>query len=244
MKPLLYAIAFLTRIPVPVRLDSRDRARSTGYYPLVGLLIGLVIGAFDGLIAVHFPPLVRAVLVTASWVFVTGGLHLDGLMDTFDGLGSHREPERILTIMKDSRVGAMGVLAAILILLLKIAALVSLAPSLVSSVVAAAVSARTAVLIAIAGWPYRREEGMGTGMREGLTPLRLAFALASGILLTFIVRGGDGVLCLAIGAALVGLAGHSVARRLGGLTGDVYGAMIEGVETSTLLFLVLLEGHC
>ena len=119
MKPLFYAVAFLTRIPVPFRFDARDRTKSTAYYPLVGLLIGGVIAAFDGLIAVHFPPLVRAVLVTACWVFITGGLHLDGLMDVFDGLGSHREPERILAIMKDSRVGAMGVLAAVLILLLK-----------------------------------------------------------------------------------------------------------------------------
>ncbi|MFS8515088.1 MAG: adenosylcobinamide-GDP ribazoletransferase, partial [Planifilum fulgidum] len=157
MKPLFYAVAFLTRIPVPFRFDARDRTKSTAYYPLVGLLIGGVIAAFDGLIAVHFPPLVRAVLVTACWVFITGGLHLDGLMDVFDGLGSHREPERMLAIMKDSRVGAMGVLAAVLILLTKIAALASLTASMASSVAAASVSARTAVLLAIAGWPYRRE---------------------------------------------------------------------------------------
>lgn len=243
MKPLLYAIAFLTRIPVPVRFDSRDRVRSTAFYPLVGLLIGGVIGAFDGLIAAHFPPLVRAVLVTACWVFVTGGLHLDGLMDVFDGLGSHREPERILAIMKDSRVGAMGALAAMLILLLKVAALFSLTPSLASSVTAASVSARTAVLLAIAGWPYRREEGIASGLKEGLTPLRLGFALTSGILLMFIACGADGVLCLVFGGGVVWAFGHSVARRLGGLTGDVYGAMIEGVETSTLLFLLWLAEH-
>ncbi|SFF64097.1 cobalamin-5'-phosphate synthase [Planifilum fulgidum] len=240
MKPLFYAVAFLTRIPVPLRFDARDRTKSTAYYPLVGLLIGGVIAAFDGLIAVHFPPLVRAVLVTACWVFITGGLHLDGLMDVFDGLGSHREPERMLAIMKDSRVGAMGVLAAVLILLTKIAALASLTASLASSVAAASVSARTAVLLAIAGWPYRREKGIAVGLKEGLTPLRLGFALASGAFLVFIACGAEGVLCLVLGGALVGAFGHVVARRLKGLTGDVYGAMIEGVETAALLLLLWL----
>lgn len=243
MRPLLYAIAFLTRIPVPVRLDSRDRVRSTAYYPLVGLVIGGVIAAFDWLIAAQFPPLVRAVLAVACWVFVTGGLHMDGLMDVFDGLGSHREPERILAIMKDSRVGAMGVTAAILDLMIKAAALVCLAPSLISAVIASAVAARTAVLIAIAGWPYRREGGIASGLREGLTPLRLGFALTSGLLLVLIAAGVDGVLCLVFGGMVTGVAGHWMARRLGGLTGDIYGAMIEVVETSTLLFLLWLAEH-
>ena len=134
-------------------------------------------------------------------------------------------------------------MAALLILLLKIAALASLGPSLFLSVIAASVSARTAVLIAIAGWPYRREKGIASGLKAGLTPLRLGFALASGILLMFFVCGVKGVLCLAFGGMLVGAFGHLVARRLGGLTGDVYGAMIEGVETSTLLALLWLAEH-
>jgi adenosylcobinamide-GDP ribazoletransferase len=243
MKPLFHAIAFLTRIPVPVRPDPRDRARSTAYFPLVGFIVGLAVGGFDWAVAAHFPPPVRAVLVTACWVVITGGLHLDGLMDTADGLGSHREPERVLRIMKDSRVGAMGVLAAILILLLKVAALASLTSPLVLSVIAAAVSGRSAVLIAIAGWPYRRAQGLGTGLKEGLTPLRLGWALVTGTVLLFILRGWEGVLILAAGGALAWLAGRFVTRRIGGLTGDVYGALIEGVETLTLLLILLLEGR-
>ncbi|MFS8513681.1 MAG: adenosylcobinamide-GDP ribazoletransferase, partial [Planifilum fulgidum] len=94
--------------------------------------------------------------------------------------------------------------------------------------------------LAIAGWPYRREKGIAVGLKEGLTPLRLGFALASGAFLVFIACGAEGVLCLVLGGALVGAFGHVVARRLKGLTGDVYGAMIEGVETAALLLLLWL----
>jgi adenosylcobinamide-GDP ribazoletransferase len=98
-------------------------------------------------------------------------------------------------------------------------------------------------LIAIAGWPYRRERGLGTGMKEGLTLFRLGCALATGVVLLCIVHGWKGVLLLVAGVAFAWLAGWYVTRRIGGLTGDVYGALIEGVETVTLLLLLLLEGR-
>ncbi|WP_141201683.1 adenosylcobinamide-GDP ribazoletransferase, partial [Paludifilum halophilum] len=194
MNALLNAIAFLTRIPVPVRPNERDWSRSPLFYPVVGLVIGLLLSLFDGLIAGHFPPLVRGVLILGLWVYLTGGLHLDGLMDTADGFGAYRDRERTLQIMKDSRVGAMGVLAAILLLLLKASALASLSEPLFFPLVAATVAGRTALLLAICAFPYRSREGIGNGLKAGLTPFGLTVSFLTAALLLLGLAGGGGLL--------------------------------------------------
>lgn len=179
MNAFFTALSFLTRIPVPLRSQPGSWSRSVRYYPAVGLVIGGMLAGFDLVAAAWFPPWVRGVLLLGLWVWLTGGLHLDGWMDTADGFGSYRPRERTLEIMKDSRVGAMGVIAAILLLLLKASALASTPGPLWIPLLAAPVIGRWALLPAIHFCPYLTQDGIGKGLREGLTPVSMAAALCS-----------------------------------------------------------------
>lgn len=241
MNAFFTALAFLTRLPVPVRMDSQDWNKSASYYPLVGLVIGVLLALSNEALSLLFPPLVRGVLVTAGWVFLTGGLHMDGLMDTTDGMASNRDREQTLSIMKDSRVGAMGVLAGILLLGIKASTLAYLDPAFAPLLIAP-VAARTGMTAAIVFFPYVREDGIGLGLREGLSPFRLGFALVSGLAVIVFMAGWWTLLVLAGTVLVIALIAWMVLRRLGGLTGDVYGCMAESVEAAILLLWLAAVG--
>lgn len=248
------AIRFLTRIPLPGTMPDRPAVfrRSAVFFPLAGLFIGGLLAAAAFGLGHVFPFHVNAVLTLSLWVGLTGGLHLDGLMDTADGLMSNRSRERMLDIMKDSRSGPMGVIAAVLALLLKAALLAALLEQggrePFALLVIIPVWSRAFLSMAIAGWPYARiEQGMGGLYRA----VRGRHALAAGVLAAGIscpVMAGIGgfapvwALALSGGVLLVTyIIGASLAaavnRKLGGLTGDVYGALNECLELVLLLAL-------
>lgn len=246
MKSFLQAIAFLTRFPVPPIGNDRDWKKSPMWYPVVGFLIGILLLLFDQLIAIHFPHPIRAGLDLAFWVWITGGLHIDGLLDTADGLLSHRDRERVMEIMKDSRVGAMGVLTAILYLLLKWLALKELiihsSDVFMAGWIVALVVGRFSAVLGMFVFPYVRPQGIGAGMKEGLTLFRFGFAWVVSIVLVGFLMEWKGILYAGITWGMMSLFAWRVSRRLGGLTGDVYGAMIEGAELLMLLLLTIEGG--
>lgn len=239
MNAFYHALTFLTKIPVPwLRSDDAAWKKSVAFYPVVGLLIGIALWCFQFITSQIFSPLLTAVLTLVCWVYLTGGLHLDGWMDLADGLGSNRSRERILEIMKDSRVGAMGVLAAILLLLVKSVALLELMHQGSYWLMYIPMAARTFLLLAIYYWPYLTKGGIATGMKEGLKSchLGLNFALLIGAAL---LTGG----VQALAATILTLVGslwfcYRVAKRLTGLSGDCYGALIEWSEVICLLSIV------
>lgn len=251
------AIGFLTRIPLPGPMPDRAAVfrRSTVFFPLAGLLIGCLLALAGFGLGYIFPFYVNAVLTLALWVCLTGGLHLDGLMDTADGLLSNRSRERMLDIMKDSRSGAMGVITAAMTLLVKAALLGALlergGKESLALLVIIPVWSRAFLPMAIAGWPYARlEQGMGGLYRS----VRGRHALAAGCLAALVsypvvtvfgsfapigalaLIGGLLLLTYVVGAWLAA----AVNRKLGGLTGDVYGALNECLELVLLLGLVAL----
>jgi len=239
MNALWHAIAFFTRIPVPWLKPSETAwKQSVNGYPAVGIVIGLVLcGAHQAALTL-FSPLLAAVLTVAVWVYITGGLHLDGWMDLADGLGSSRPREQVLAIMKDSRVGAMGVLAAVLLLLLKTAAVTELFRPDWALLLLAPFAARTHVLLSIWFWPYlSAEKGIGKGIREGLSPVSIGLGYL--VLLTAGWLIGSWAAVTAIVASLLFALWFSraVAGKLGGLNGDCYGAVIESGEAVMLLVL-------
>ncbi|MFC4596649.1 adenosylcobinamide-GDP ribazoletransferase [Cohnella hongkongensis] len=243
MSAFWQAVGFLTRFPVPKRAQTLEGwSRSPRYYPLVGLLLGAavwLVGAAAGFVFGSAGSPVAAALVVAFWIIATGALHLDGWMDLADGLGSQRGRERALEIMKDSRVGAMGVVAAIALILLKAAAVQQLAAEGALAVLAVVPAmARAVLLAAIRFFPYIQQNGLGSGLREGVTP---AVLLANGLLAlaaSFGIAGWRGAIAFA-GVLLAGwLFGLYIVRKLGGFTGDVYGALVEGSETLALLALL------
>jgi adenosylcobinamide-GDP ribazoletransferase len=248
VRRLTLAVTFLTGIPLKVEgeVDPRDLWRSMGWYPLVGLVLGAAAwGVYAGLLEL-LPGLVAAALVIILLEAVTRGLHMDGLMDTADGILSGAPRERALEIMKDSNVGAMGVVAAVLILLLKVAALGALARAdAAAPLLAGWCAARALPALDVYAWPYARVAGTGEAFTRERTPGPVI--MAGGLVVAVVVAtalvalavGGSAwysglvVAVVAMGVAL--LVQAAVAKRLGGLTGDVYGMGIELAEAAALV---------
>lgn len=254
---VVFAVQFLTRFPVPVTVTVSPRVLrwSVVCYPLAGAAVGLALAAVFIGAGWLFPPLPAAAIVVAFWVFITGALHLDGVMDTADGIGSYRSRERMLEIMKDSRVGAMGVIAGVLVILLKVAFIQALLISDIPLVHAAVLFAiipvisRGLLATAIAGWPYVRGEG---GLGESLQTVSFKHAFTA-LLIAVVLSGIIGlvwggweitvklVILLTLASLLFVIVGAAYFHsRLGGLTGDVYGTLNEGTELVQLAVAVAL----
>lgn len=236
---LLAALGLLTRVPVPARVftDPAARARSLAWYPVVGLLLGLALAALAWCLQ-ESPPMLGAALLLLAWVWLTGGLHLDGLADSADAwVGGLGDRERTLAIMKDPRSGPAGVSAVVLVLLLKFAALASLETPPLVALALAPLLARAALTLAFLALPYVRAGGMGSGLAPAsrlpcVVALLLAVALAG-------VAGLRGVFALLAAAAVFWLWRRACRRRLGGITGDTCGALAELVEAGVLVALAL-----
>lgn len=231
------ALAFLTTLPTPaLTYDPARFARAGRWYPLVGLLIGgLLLLAHWGF-GQLFPPLLTGALVVTAWVALTGGLHLDGLADCCDGLFASVTPARRLEIMRDSRSGAFAVVGVALFLLLKVAAVAALAMP-VSALLMAPVLARWTLLLA-ARQPAARDSGMGAGFAAGLTPDVFTVAGLSVLLIaaSLLLRGDWRVPVAVLAAHVIAFAALRFAhQRLGGVTGDIYGLVVELSELAVLL---------
>ena len=250
------AVTFLTGIPLKVEgeVSPSDLWGSMGWYPLVGLVMGFAAWVvYAGLVA-FLPALVAATLVIILLELLTRGLHLDGLMDTADGILSGAPRERALEIMKDHNVGAMGVAAAVLLLILKVAALGALTRAdAAAPLIAGLCAARALPALNVYHWPYARAAGTGEAFTREHTPGPLQ--LAGGLLFTGIVVAGlvslvaggagswfSGLVVAAVAIAVAIGVQAIVARRLGGLTGDVYGMGIELAEAAALVMGAAIVG--
>jgi adenosylcobinamide-GDP ribazoletransferase len=240
------SLALLTVVRVPARAAAGTRG-VLPWAPLVGLLLGGVATGVGVAGTRLVSPLTGAVLAVAVLAALTRGLHLDGLADTVDALGSYRRGAAALEIMKKPDVGPFGVVALVVVLLLQTAALAELAgrswPAVLAGVVAATAAGRLAVTVACRrGVPAARPEGLGALVAGTVGPVAPAVgAVAVALAAVAAVPGRPWQGPLAVAAALavaVGLLRH-VVRRLGGVTGDVLGAAVEVVTTLVYLGLVL-----
>jgi adenosylcobinamide-GDP ribazoletransferase len=244
---LRLAVSLLTVVPSRPGNLGAARWAMTGA-PVVGLLVGVAAaGVLAGSGVLGAGPAVGAVLAIAATALLTRGLHLDGLADLADGLGSGRPAAEALTIMKRSDVGPFGVVTLVLVLLVQVAALAQ-APHRAYAVTVAAVTGRLALPWACReGVPAARPDGLGS-LVAGTVRLRDAIiaSVATGALaaLSGLAIGGVGMAVSGAVAVLAGLATselllrHAV-RRLGGVTGDVLGALVETAATAALLVLCL-----
>lgn len=239
MNGLLIAVGFLTRLPVPARVfdDVAARATSLAWYPAVGLLLGILLAGLAWSLQ-GLPPLLAAALLLLAWVAVTGGLHLDGLADSADAwAGGLGDRERTLAIMKDPRCGPAGVVAIVLVLLLKFAALASLPPSAWPSLLLAPLLARTALTAAFTTTGYMRSGGLGSALVNA-PRFACAVAMLAAALLTIALATLIGLLALAMATLVVLAWRRACMRRLGGITGDTAGALTEMVEAAVLVVIV------
>jgi len=240
MRSLLAALHFLTVIPVPARLEKGDFGQAPAWFPVVGLIIGALTACGDlGLARAGFSGLLLAILSIGLLAALSGGLHLDGLADTADGFLSARPRERVLEIMRDSRIGTMGVLALILVLAIKIAALADLdGPTRWKSLLLAPLAGRAILVIIMRLLPYARKESGGL-VAVLIHPNLAKFAIGSSLCLVaasvvlFGLRGG--ALFLAAVALVAAWLSLWSLQRIGGFTGDTLGATSEIIEASTFL---------
>ena len=244
MKPLFSALRFLTILPIPDSWcgDEVDFNQSPNWYPLVGLLIGLVLLVCDQVLCWLLPVPVASVLLMVAMIAVSGALHLDGLADSADAFYSSRGREQMLEIMKDSRSGPMGVTAIVLLLILKLMLLISLPPTWRWQVIILMPLAGRCSLTFVSNWlPYARSAGTGAFTSKESNPLRLLVAVLVTLVATFMllgwVAGLGSFLLIALG---VGLLGRYSQRKIGGFTGDTLGATCELVELIPLFSVVML----
>jgi len=239
--PIAASIGFLTVIPVPhVAISPTLSERSLALFPLVGAGIGALLGGFGIVLSHILPAGPIAALLIAAGAFLTGGLHLDGLMDTVDGLGGGRTPEQQLTIMRDSRVGAFAVLAGGVVILGQFACLNELTGhARFTALVAAAAMSRWAMLLALVIFPAARTSGAGATFHAAATR-SAGIAGTLFVVPLALVSGQVGTFTLVASTVVVLGCGHLLTRQLGGLTGDSYGAIAVVTETAVLFVAVAL----
>jgi len=231
---MMGAFGFLTILPVG-RRAAYDPVGMVPFFPLVGLGIGVLTAGVDALANQVFPPAVAAALDLMVLAVITGAFHLDGLADTADGLFAHHAPERALVIMKDSRVGAMGVVALVVCLMVKYSGCRALGDSRWAALMAAPALARASAVVAMIRLNYIRPGG-GTGAPFFSRPLEwtawagMAPAVAAPLFLGFGALAMLVVFLLGTGSIL-----FFYRRRMGGVTGDMLGALIETMETVLLI---------
>jgi adenosylcobinamide-GDP ribazoletransferase len=245
MKGFFAALQFLTILPLPRGLASDEAAlkKAPAFFPLVGLLVGVLVAAIDWGLGFVFPVGVRSVVATILLIAFSGALHTDGLADTADGLLSSRPRERILEIMRDSRTGPMGVVAIVCVVSLKMAAVASLpSPARFWTLTMMPVAGRSALLFVMATLPYARPDGL-VGIFQLHRPAlfligALVFLLAAG----YVAGGITGAAAGAAAFLFVLIFSVYLRKKIGGYTGDTLGAACEMTEIIPPLVAIALTG--
>ena len=233
---LLAALQFLTILPSKRNFTSGQIGRATAYFPIVGLIIGLILFGLHYLLDFLLPAGIVNALLLAALIVLSGGLHLDGLADTVDGLAGHRTPERRLEIMHDSRIGGIGAVGLFLFLIIEYVALNSIPEKwMVFTLLLAPTVSRWAMVAAIFTYPYVRAEGLGKAFKHGISWEELLIASLVTLVLTVILFKIAGLVIIASVFIIINGAALYFKRQLGGLTGDTYGAINEIAMITVLL---------
>ncbi len=239
------AVQFMTRIPLAAGNAYTDQrlAAATRYYPTVGFALGGIAALAYWLAMPLLGTPVAVLLSMVTSMLITGALHEDGLADTFDGMGGGRDRQRVLEIMKDSRIGVFGMLALTLVLALKLVTLAALPPgaAIIALIVAHGLSRLSSVIV-IANSKYVRIEGLGKPTADGIGKAALTFAVFTGLIavgLVYQMLSSTAALAVLIGAFM----GHVLSRslfekRIGGYTGDCLGATQQITEVTIYLALL------
>ncbi|KMM86489.1 cobalamin-5'-phosphate synthase [Pseudomonas taetrolens] len=241
--PFWIALQFLSSLPIslPGMPQPRALGRSLLYYPLVGLLFGVLLWGLNALLA-GTPSLLHAALLLTAWVLLSGGLHLDGLADSADAwLGGFGDRERTLTIMKDPRSGPIAVVALVLVLLLKFCALLALIEQQHSvALLIVPLIGRSALLGVFLTTPYVRAGGLGQALADHLPRKAGWWVLGLSALACVLLAGVAGLWSLGLATAGFVWLRQVMMRRLGGTTGDTAGALLELLEVGVLVGLALI----
>lgn len=235
MKPFLAALQFLTLVPWPRRAErSADEiGAGAGFFPVIGFILGTAVAAADALLRPYVPAVLLSVILVALLAVLSRGFHLDGLADSFDGLGAGGSRERVLAVMDDPRAGVFGVVAIIFVILVKVAALAALDADRWRALLVAPAVARWAMV----WFAYRStaaKEGLAAILLARMDATKMLFATVFAVIAAAGFSGGRGVAIMAVIALLTLAAKKYFHQRLGGLTGDLFGAVAELSEAAAL----------
>ena len=238
------ALKFLTIFPAPKHWGktTEDLGQSLSYFPLIGLVLGGILLGLNYVLILILPAAVVNILLIIALVIMTGAHHIDGLMDSFDGTVSGKSRKKRLEIMADSHVGTFGVIAAILLLLLKYASLSSIPSSIIMpTLLLMPTLSRWIMVNAIFIFPYAKTSGMGLAFKQGATWPRLTIATIIALAASVLLLSWQGVVLMAaLWLITFGIAIY-FRSRLGGLTGDVYGAINELSEVLVFILIIIIH---
>ncbi|HKL41140.1 MAG TPA: adenosylcobinamide-GDP ribazoletransferase [Clostridia bacterium] len=241
MKRLILLIQFLTRIPINIRLDvtREDLSKAIIYFPIVGYIIGGILSLIYFTLNHSIDQLILVFLIVMIQVIITGGLHIDGLSDTFDGIFSGRKKIEILEIMKDPNVGTFGVLSIFFVLIFKFLLLYKIGNQILWVLLLMPVFSRFCLILAAYNGNYAREKGLGNLFIEQVSKKQLAIGLIFTIIPFYFIQS------IYIGFIISMLFTlwfvRKVSKQIDGITGDTLGAIVELNEVLFLLVVYLLE---
>jgi adenosylcobinamide-GDP ribazoletransferase len=217
--------------------------RSAGYFPVIGIIIGLILAGLSWLFSLILPAAIARSVLILFMVVISGGMHADGFIDTCDGIGGHKPAEDRWRVMKDSRAGSFGIIGIVLLLLVKFASLNSIPDSsLMVTLVLMPVLSRWAMAYAIFIYRYAKPSGLGMAFKQGTSWPRFTMAtIVAAVVALFIGQLIGLAIMFVVWLVTVVMAAY-FKSKFAGLTGDNYGAINEVAEVSVLIFINLLAG--
>ena len=243
MRSFIVAFEFLTIVPSPLKVEFReeDLGRSMSAFPLVGFLLGGILVLLNTALSPFLTEGIINIIILAFLVIITGGLHIDGFMDTLDGIASSKKKDTILRVMRDSNVGAIGVIGAILLVLLKWEALNTLLgrEKIIALLLMPAIGRWGMTFITYLS-PYVRKEGLGHPFAQGISSVGLCIATLTVIVLSILLAGMSGVIIILVATLLGFIWSTWFGKKIGGITGDVVGAFNEILEMVVLLIFSII----
>lgn len=231
IKRLVLMLQFFTRIPIKLNLEVTDEdfGKGLAYAPFVGIVIGTLLALISYGLFYIFPRPIVAAIVIVLYIIITGGLHLDGLGDTFDGIFSNRSKERMLEIMRDSRVGTNAVLAVVSVLLLNYAALTQISSEyILKIIILMPMAGRIGSLTGAAVSKYARSgEGLGKSFIDHCGKKELLWGLLIYAVISFLTFDYKLWIILLVPPISAFLSVNFLGKKIGGATGDILGAVCE-----------------
>lgn len=233
----------LTIIPPPRHQEYGvdGLGKSIYFFPMIGLFLGLVLFGLDYLLGLFLPPILINILLVIALIILTGALHLDGFIDTCDGLAPKSLTSDRLKIMSDSRAGSFGVAGGCCLIIAKFAALVALPQELrVTALLLMPVLSRWGMVYTTSIFPAAKKEGMGWDIKQGTTWKGLAVATAFSLIVALVLLWWWSVMLMAVLCVILLAFSKYLCSQFGGLTGDNYGAVNEFAEVVVLILIFII----
>ena len=241
-------IQFMTRIPIPLKISYSEKklGKSIKFFPLVGLIIGLILYFSNFLITVYLKNIFYNKTITAIFliileILIVGIIHIDGLADTFDGLFSYAKKEKILEIMKDSRIGTNGTVVLILYFITKTVLISEIITTNPKYLIIFPIIARLSTPVNAGLSNYARKSGMSNAIISENGIFEAIFSLALSIILVFYIIGIKGIVAISIAFIFIIIFMLNVRKKIDGITGDIMGACLELTSILVLFLGIVLR---